>query len=203
MVTRAPAVGARRWWYWPWHSLLVAAFPVLFLFAQNTADQVTLEPLWTPLAVCLIGAVLLLLVCFAFRRDWARAGLMATSLLALFFTYGHVWNLLDDSFLTQQWPLIVIWIVGALILVSIAWRGGPWVRTATQVLNVALGALVVFKAFADPPQDWLDIEGIVVKSGRLIDWTQVRRELSALLELKGDSAALERLERLIDPALPR
>ena len=107
MLTRAPAIGARRWWYWPWHSLLIAAFPVLFLFAQNTADQVTLEPLWVPLAICLIGAVLLLLLCFGFRRDWPRAGLMATALLALFFSYGHVWNLLDDAILTQQWPLIV------------------------------------------------------------------------------------------------
>jgi hypothetical protein len=148
MLTRGPAIGARRWWYWPWHSLLIAAFPVLFLFAQNTADQVTLEPLWTPLAICLIGAVVLLLVCYALRRDWPRAGLIATALLALFFSYGHVWNLLDDAFLTQQWPLVVIWIIWAAIFVSVAWRGGPWVRTATQVLNIALAALVLFNVGA-------------------------------------------------------
>lgn len=59
------------------------------------------------------------------------------------------------------------------------------------------GALVVFKAFADRPRDWLDIEGIVVKSGRLIDWTEVRGDLKALLELKGDASALERLEALL------
>ena len=54
-------------------------------------------------------------------------------------------------------------------------------------------ALVVFKAFADRDQDWLDIEGIVAKSGRRIDWSDVRADLTHLLELKGDNAALGKL----------
>lgn len=58
------------------------------------------------------------------------------------------------------------------------------------------GELIVFKAFADRPQDWLDIEGIIVKSGRLIDWNQVRTDLTDLLELKGDVSTLDRLESL-------
>ena len=59
------------------------------------------------------------------------------------------------------------------------------------------GALVVFKVFANRPQDWLDVEGIIVKSGRLIDWTEVRADLAALLELKGDTTALGRLDELL------
>lgn len=68
---------------------------------------------------------------------------------------------------------------------------------AIRLRLVAPGALVVFKVFADRPQDWLDVEGIVVKSGRLIDWNEVRRDLTALLELKGDVAALVRLDELL------
>jgi len=59
------------------------------------------------------------------------------------------------------------------------------------------GALVVFKVFAGRPQDWLDVEGIVVKSGRLIDWQEVRADLATLLELKGDTSALGHLEELL------
>lgn len=59
------------------------------------------------------------------------------------------------------------------------------------------GALVVFKAFADRPQDWLDIEGIAAKSAKLVDWAEVRADLGALLELKGDVSALERLEAVL------
>ncbi|HEX8013203.1 MAG TPA: hypothetical protein VF814_20130 [Casimicrobiaceae bacterium] len=61
----------------------------------------------------------------------------------------------------------------------------------------APGSLVVFKAFADRPQYWLDIEGIVVKSARLIDWSGVRADLAALLELKGDVSAFDRLDKVL------
>lgn len=56
--------------------------------------------------------------------------------------------------------------------------------------------LVVFKAFAGRPQDWLDIEGIIRKSGPRIDWNDVRQELAALLDLKGDTETMHRLENL-------
>ncbi len=59
------------------------------------------------------------------------------------------------------------------------------------------GALVVFKVFADRPQDWLDVEGVIVKSGRLINWDEARADLGALLELKGDTATLGRLDELL------
>jgi hypothetical protein len=43
----------------------------------------------------------------------------------------------------------------------------------------------------------LDVEGIVVKSGRFIDWDAVRRDLTELLELKGDATALARLDTVL------
>lgn len=61
---------------------------------------------------------------------------------------------------------------------------------------VSPGSLVVFKAFADRPQDWLDIEGVIVKSGERIDWHAVEAQLRVLLELKGDPGAFERLVAL-------
>jgi hypothetical protein len=146
MLTRVRAMGARGWWYWPWHVLLIGGYPVLFLFAENAAQQVNLEPLWAPLAISLAGAVALLLLCLAFRRDWGRAGLMATALLALFFSFGHVWNV-ADVVLQQRWLLTVLWIVLAVGLVGLAWRGGSWVRPATQVLNLATAGLVLFNLF--------------------------------------------------------
>lgn len=146
MLTRVRQVGASRWWYWPWHVLLIAAFPVLFLFAENVVQQVTLEPLRLPLAASLAGSVALLLLCFVFRRDWARAGLMASALLALFFSFGHVWNLADDV-LQQRWPLTALWIASAVALVALAWRGGQWVRPATQILNLATAGLVLFNLY--------------------------------------------------------
>ena len=61
---------------------------------------------------------------------------------------------------------------------------------------VAPGALVVFKVFAGRTQDWLDVEGIIAKSGSRIDWDGVREELVSLLELKDDDTSLRRLDDL-------
>ena len=58
-------------------------------------------------------------------------------------------------------------------------------------------ALVVYKVFAGRAQDWLDVEGIVVRRGREIDWARVRKELDQFLQLKEDSESLPRLETLL------
>ena len=57
--------------------------------------------------------------------------------------------------------------------------------------------LVVLKAFADRPQDWLDIEGVVVRQGRLLERSLVLAELRELLTLKEDLSALTALERVL------
>lgn len=56
--------------------------------------------------------------------------------------------------------------------------------------------LVVLKAFADRPQDWLDIEGIIVRQSPTLDRGLVVGELMPLLELKEDLAPEATLRRL-------
>lgn len=56
--------------------------------------------------------------------------------------------------------------------------------------------LVVLKAFADRPQDWLDIEGVVVRQGRALDRTLALGELRPLLELKDDLDPAARLAKV-------
>lgn len=61
---------------------------------------------------------------------------------------------------------------------------------------VRAGRADLYKVFAGRPQDWLDVEGILEKSGNRIDWSIVRSDLSELLALKGDTESLPRLEGL-------
>ena len=77
----------------PIHPLLAAAYPVIFLFAANAADQVTLQPLWLPLFVAMAAAAVAFAVLWALLRDPWRAGLVVTVLVTLFLWYGHAWNL--------------------------------------------------------------------------------------------------------------
>jgi len=56
--------------------------------------------------------------------------------------------------------------------------------------------LVVLKAFASRPQDWIDISGILIRQGNELDWTLIFHELAPLSDLKEDTSIIPRLEEL-------
>ncbi|AMY12949.1 hypothetical protein LuPra_06233 [Luteitalea pratensis] len=55
--------------------------------------------------------------------------------------------------------------------------------------------LIVLKAFADRPKDWVDIEGVIVRQSRQLDWPYVCAQLAPLAELKEEPELLDRLEQ--------
>jgi len=156
------------WSALPIHPLLAAAYPVVFLFAMNAADQVTLDPMWGPLAIAVGGASVVLAIATLVLHDWHRAALLTTVLVAAFFGYGHAWNA-AAQILDSQWPLIGAWAVLAGIGLFVAWRSAGWARTATRALNliaaIALllnawsvaGAMVAFGAVDAPRGDLTDL----------------------------------------------
>ena len=80
----------------------------------------------------------------------------------------------------------------AAILRSTPYRVAPDLELTT----CSAEDLVVFKAFAGRPRDWLDIEGIVTRHGESLDVPLVWRELLPLLELKEDAETEKRLRSL-------
>ena len=56
--------------------------------------------------------------------------------------------------------------------------------------------LVVAKAFAARPQDWLDVTGILIRQRGKLDWDYIRSHLSALCELRESPEILDQLEQL-------
>ena len=171
LVVRRRAGHLKRidWSALPIHPLLAAAYPVVFLFGANAAEQATLSPLWGPLGVAVGGAAVVLAVTALALRDWHRAALLTTVLVAAFFGYGHAWNGAAQV-LDSQWPLIGAWVLFAAIGVFVAWRSAGWARTATRALNlvaaIALllnawsvaGTMVAFGAVDPPRDDLTDLE---------------------------------------------
>jgi len=51
-------------------------------------------------------------------------------------------------------------------------------------------------SFADRNHDWLDVEGIIIRQGEIIDWAYIFKELSPLCELKESPRIIERLKKL-------
>jgi hypothetical protein len=56
--------------------------------------------------------------------------------------------------------------------------------------------VIVTKAFAARPQDWVDVEGVLVRQRDKLDWTYIRAELTTLCELKEAPEIVDKLEEL-------
>lgn len=56
--------------------------------------------------------------------------------------------------------------------------------------------LIVMKAFASRPKDWVDLEGIVIRQAGRLDWAYVESQLHPLVALKEEPEILERLAAL-------
>ena len=54
--------------------------------------------------------------------------------------------------------------------------------------------LIVLKAFADRPKDWVDVDGIIIRQSGRIDWSYVRTQLAPLAELKEAPELLDDLD---------
>ncbi|MCA1588768.1 MAG: hypothetical protein LC744_09060 [Chloroflexi bacterium] len=130
----------------PLHPLLAAAYPVVFLFATNAADQVTLAPLWLPLAIAVGGTGIVLLVLRLVTGDWHMAALLTTILVIGFFGYGHAWVGVG-GLLESQWPLIIAWVLVILIGLSAAWRFRRRARALTPVLNLVTAILLLMNGW--------------------------------------------------------
>lgn len=129
----------------PIHPVLVAAYPVVFLFASNAAEQVSLSPLWGPLWMAVGGAITLLAVLAALTRSWHRAAVLTTVLVAGFFGYGHAWNA-AAPFLASQWPLIAAWVVIVGAGLVLGWRFGRS-RNVTRAINLVAGIALLFNVW--------------------------------------------------------
>lgn len=124
----------------PLHPLLFAVYPVLALLAFNISE-VDLSSGFRPLLFSVVLAGILLLVFYAFLRDWLRAALISTILLILFYSYGHIYILLKGVsaggfYLFRHRTLVPLWV--GLTIFSIWWaaRRSRNLIPTTYTLNV-------------------------------------------------------------------
>ena len=57
--------------------------------------------------------------------------------------------------------------------------------------------LIVLKGFASRPQDWIDVEKVIIRQGQKLDRPLIRNELKPLAELKEEPEILDHLEQLL------
>jgi len=78
----------------PFHPVIFSMYPVLALLATNLVE-VELGVVVRPLLLSIAGTTLFLSLIYLGIKDLRRAGLMTSLLLILFFTYGHVYQVVE------------------------------------------------------------------------------------------------------------
>ena len=73
---------------------LFAAFPILFLYAYNI-NEVSMSEVWLPLVISVAAALVLWAVLSLIFRSLAKAGLATAIFLLFFFSYGHLYDVLE------------------------------------------------------------------------------------------------------------
>ncbi len=78
-------------------------------------------------------------------------------------------------------------------------RATDWVFAPGAVLRTCSAEdLVVMKAFAGRDQDWIDLQGVLVRQRKTLDWNLVLGELEPLAALRESPETVEKLRRLKD-----
>lgn len=123
------------------HPLLVAAYAVLFLYAENIQLVRPAEVL-APLAWSMAGGAVLILLLAAVFRDVHRGALLATALLIVFFGYGHLAGMSPPDI--AGWRLLLAWSAFVLGIAVLLLLRRDWLPRLTSGLNVAALVLVLF-----------------------------------------------------------
>jgi hypothetical protein len=87
--------------------LMVAVYPVLFLYAHNVG-QLVLKQLFLPLIFSLLLSLIIFIVWLVILKNNLKAGLATVFFLVLFWYYGILYMYLSKAVNLQHWHLIPI-----------------------------------------------------------------------------------------------
>lgn len=88
-----PVLGISRF---PYHTVLFGAYPVMYLYAQNILFT-RLQDILSSLAIS-TGLAVFFLLCFQMiLKRWDKAGAISTLLVIMFFSFGHLANILQGA----------------------------------------------------------------------------------------------------------
>ena len=132
--------------------VLVAAYPVIALAAAN-ADEISLQYVPRSLLVSVALAILMLILVRLIAGDWGKAALIGSIALLLFFSYGHLYQVVKSKevmgfvvgrhrYLLLLWILIFttwVWLVFGVLRNIPEWNG---------VLTIVAAVAIAFPLFS-------------------------------------------------------
>jgi hypothetical protein len=125
----------------PVHTLLLAAYPVLFLFAQNTAEVLPRDVI-PPLGRAVLAAATVGMFAAIALRDLRRGAIVGTALIVAWSAYGHVASLLEPMKVPRDAQLASWGVFLAVALLAALFLRPRWLARLTVGLNVVAAVMV-------------------------------------------------------------
>ena len=152
-LTQAPPEGLRprpiqRALRFPFYPLLLAAYPVLLLYSENLDEGIALtEAVW-PLGITLAITAAVYALTWLAWRSWVRAAIVTSAIILPCLLFGPLVDAIEplwpeSSIVRMQLIALLVWLVIALLTITLATRGARHLPRLTETLNVAAIALVV------------------------------------------------------------
>jgi hypothetical protein len=158
------------------HPFLFAIFPVIFLFAHGMG-YVSFSETIAPAAVILFFTCFMLIMFRFVYRDLKKAGILVSTFMILFFSYGHIHDVvlahgIIKSVMARNMLLLVAWSMILLLIGYTLLRTSKDLVNFTKLFNIMGIVLVVISLFnitmkmikSSPQMDVarLDIEGLKI-----------------------------------------
>ncbi len=126
------------------HPFLFTIFPIVFLVARNTTDDIGPWEVLVPLALALAVTTFVFVGLWIVFRDPHPAGFLTSGLVLLFFSFGHVNDLRDPNHLDiAARGLFIGYVLIALVLVLITVQYRRRLVRLTPGLNLIAAVLVL------------------------------------------------------------
>ncbi len=130
------------------HPILWAVYPILILVASNV-QTVLAWMVYRPIVVSLMLACLSFGILWLVLRNAQKAGLIITFYEVLFFSYGHVFELLQDrqrfgTFIGRTSVVTAVWLIALIIGTVFILRARRDLLSLTQALNLVGIIAVIF-----------------------------------------------------------
>ncbi len=137
--------------HYPFHPILIAAYPILVLYAHNY-DQVVRNAFARSLLFSLLGISLIMAVVWLILRNVHKAALISSGLAILFYSYGHFYSAFREVgmvglMMSRHRFLMPIWIVMLILWIYFVVRKIGDTENFTSGFNLIAIFLVILPTF--------------------------------------------------------
>ncbi|WP_372369093.1 sulfatase-like hydrolase/transferase [Candidatus Uabimicrobium sp. HlEnr_7] len=130
------------------HPWLLAIFPTLFLF-QHNIDQTNVSETVLPLLITVLFVSVLWRVLLLVLKDLEKSGVLVSLFLVLFFSFGHIFNLVKNLWGLPNIYQLLLYLQICLFLVALylSWKTERKFKNVTSFLNISSAILVIISLF--------------------------------------------------------